>query len=166
MANIIRKNDPRGSQVGQWEPYRLMRDLFDWEPFGEMRGLERAPLAGFVPSFEVKETKESYVFKCDLPGVDEKDIDITLTGNRLTISGKREAEEREEGDSYYMYERSFGNFTRSFTLPDGVDFDHVDADMKNGVLMVTVPKKPEHQPKKISLKGLAEKVKGAIKGQS
>src|SRR5262245_59831291 len=114
MANIIRRPEPRGGQqVSPWEPYRLMRDLFDWEPFGEMRALERAQLMAFVPSFEVKETKENYVFKADLPGVDEKDIDITLTGNRLTISGKREAEEREEGDSFYMYERQFGTFTRS-----------------------------------------------------
>jgi HSP20 family protein len=70
----------------------------------------------FVPDFEVKETKEGFVFKADVPGIKEKDLEITMTGNRLTISGKREAEMEERSDTYYACERSYGSFTRAFTL--------------------------------------------------
>jgi len=118
----------------------------------------------FSPRFEVKETEHSYVFKADLPGIDEKDLDISLTGNRLTVSGKRESEERQENERFYAYERSYGTFSRSFTLPEGADIDHADADLKSGVLTISLPKRPEHQPRKISLKTIGEKVKGALGG--
>jgi HSP20 family protein len=81
------------------------------------------------------------------------------------VSGKREAEERQESDRFYAYERTYGSFTRSFTLPEGADVDHAEADLKHGVLMITIPKKPEHQPRKITLKGIGEKVKGALGGK-
>jgi HSP20 family protein len=107
----------------------------------------------------VKETKDSYVFKADLPGVKEENLDVSLTGNRLTISGQRQEEKKEEGDRHYVYERSFGSFSRSFTLPEGIDVDHVQAELKDGVLNVVVPKKPEVQPKRILVKGEGEKAK-------
>jgi HSP20 family protein len=163
MANLIRRTQPEQSMQNTWDPFRLMRDLMTWDPFAEM--MPTRELASFSPRFEVKETKDAYVFKADVPGIDEKDLDITLTGNRLTVSGKREAEERHENETYYAYERSFGTFTRSFTLPEGVDFDHVEADVKKGVLTIAVPKKPEHQPRKISLKSLGEKVRGVLGSQ-
>src|SRR5262249_28171530 len=119
----------------------------------------------FTPRFEVKETKDAYLFKADLPGIVDKDVDISLTGNRLTVSGKREAEKREESDTYYAYERSYGTFSRAFTLPEGADVEHADADLSHGVLTVSIPKRPEHQPRKISLKGIGEKVKGALGGK-
>lgn len=105
----------------------------------------------FVPAFEVKETKDSYIFKADLPGVKENDLDITLTGDRLTISGKRETEQQEESDRFYAYERSFGSFSRSFTLPEGVDVNACNAELKEGVLMLRLPKLPEVQPKRIQV---------------
>lgn len=168
MANLIRRGEQQQQEVvpSGWEPLRLMRDLMNWDPFAEMfPTVNRFEGMTFAPRFEVKETKDAYVFKADLPGIEEKDLDITLTGNRITVSGKREAEHRQESDTYYAYERSYGTFSRSFTLPEGADFDHCDADLKNGVLTVSVPKKPEHQPKKISLKAIGEKVKGALGGK-
>src|SRR5262245_43358340 len=81
--------------------------------------------------------------KADVPGVKESDLDVTLTGNRLTISGKREAERKEQTETYYAYERSYGDFTRAFTLPDGIDTNSVVADLKDGVLTVSVRKTPE-----------------------
>jgi HSP20 family protein len=113
----------------------------------------------FVPSFEVKENKDSYLFKADLPGVKEEDLDISLVSHRLTISGKREAEKREEGETWYAYEREYGSFTRSFTLPEGVDPEHVRAELKNGVLHLVIPKKPEVQPRKIQVGGGEKKLK-------
>ncbi len=154
MANIIRRNPQDPSVQQQWEPFRMMRELMNWDPFAEMmpslRGVEM-PI--FMPQFEVKETKDAYVFKADLPGVKEEDLDISLTGTRLTVSGKREAEEKKEDERFYAYERSYGSFTRAFTLPEGIDADHVEADMKSGVLTLTVPKRPETQPRKIALGG-------------
>jgi HSP20 family protein len=164
MANISIHNRERGQQQlarpQTWDPMAWARDLLRWDPFREMMptlpgvGVE---LATFVPAFEVKETKEGYVFKADVPGVADKDIDISRTGNRLSVSGKRESEKEDHGDTYYTMERSYGSFTRSFTLPDGVDGDHIQADLKDGVLTIVAPKLPESQPQKISLKSAEKK---------
>jgi HSP20 family protein len=109
--------------------------------------------ARFAPDFEVKETKEGFVFKADVPGVREKDLEITMTGNRLTITGKREAEMAERTDTYYACERSYGSFTRAFTLPEGTDAgDRIRAELNQGVLTLLLPKKPELQPRRIELK--------------
>jgi HSP20 family protein len=146
---------------GEFDPVRMMQDLLRWEPFraGWDPFRQMTPFfaeAGFVPHFEVKETKDAYVFKADLPGLKESDFDISLSGNILTISGKREAEHKEESETYYAYERSYGNFSRSFTLPEAADADHVKAELKEGVLTLWLPKKPEMQPRKISVKGTTE----------
>ena len=106
----------------------------------------------FVPTFEVKETKDAFIFKADLPGVDEKDIEITLTGDRLTVTGKRESEKREEGERFYTYERSYGTFSRAFTLPEGVNPDAHAAELKNGVL-TSAAQAAEVQPKRIKVGG-------------
>jgi len=86
-----------------------------------------------------------------VPGISEADLDIRLAQNRLTISGKRELEKSDKGETYYTYERAYGSFTRSFTLPDGTDPNRVKAELKNGVLTLEIPKRPELQPKKISV---------------
>jgi HSP20 family protein len=154
MAGLIR----RGTQVPErsrasWDPFQRMREMMQWDPFREIAGL--APYGegaeGFIPNFEVKETKDSYVVKADLPGVKESDLDIALSGDRLTISGKREAEKEEEQGSYYTYEMSYGTFTRSFQLPEGVDTTHADAKLKDGVLQLVLPKKQGSQSQKIPL---------------
>jgi len=114
----------------------------------------------FTPRFDVKDTKDAYVIKADLPGVKEEDVEVSLNGSLLTISGKREEEHREEGDSYYAMERSSGSFARSFTMPQGIDGNDVSAELKNGVLSVRIPKKPEAQPKRIAIgKGGESKAK-------
>jgi len=165
MSNLIRRTAEPSVQTGTYarEPFQLMRQLLGWDPFAEMlpsvtHGWDNS----FAPRFEVKETKDTYIFKADLPGVEERDLDIQLTGNRLTVNGKREAEAKDEGETYYAYERSYGTFSRSFTLPDSADIEHVDADLNGGVLTISIGKRPEHQPRKITLKGVAEKVKGAF----
>ncbi len=157
MANLVRRNE-RGSQEPTrfWDPFEMVRDLMQWDPFHELGTVGSRNLA-FVPSFEVKETKDAYVFKADLPGVKEKDLDISLTGNRLTVSGKREQEKQEEEERYFTYERSYGTFSRSFTLPDGVDPDSIQAELKEGVLTLSIGKKPEVKARKIELKQLKEK---------
>jgi HSP20 family protein len=135
----------------------MMRDLMNWDPFREMGTSVPQLATAFSPTFEVKETKDSYQFKADVPGVKDSDIEVTVTGNRLGISGKREEEKKEQNDRYYTYERSYGSFTRSFTLPEGVDLSSVQADLSAGVLTVSVKKTPEAQPKKIAVQSTAKK---------
>ncbi len=152
MANLIRRNEGGTPSTSRgWDPFEMMRDLVRWDPFAELGVAGRGQLA-FAPSFEVKETKDAYVFKADLPGIREEDLEISLTGNRLTVSGKRDEEKHQEDDRFYAYERSYGSFSRSFTLPEGVDPDHAQADLSNGVLTVNVPKRPEVKPRKIDVK--------------
>lgn len=153
MADLIKKNEASM----EWDPLRAMRDLFGWDPFREM-----APIFGKVerewhPTFEVREEKDAYVFVCDVPGVKKEDLEVTLTGNRLTIAGKRIAEEEHKSDRFYTFERSYGSFTRSFTLPDGIDAEHAKSDLKDGVLTLAIPKRPEAQAKKIAIGAAAPK---------
>jgi HSP20 family protein len=173
VANVIRQ--PSGTST--LSPLRSIRDLFDWDPWRVLSPLDAlsAPV-GFAPDFDVRETEDSYTFKADLPGVRDEDLDISLTGDRLTVSGTREEEQRDEGDTYFTYERSFGSFSRSFTLPAGVDADHVSADLNGGVLTLRLPKREAARPKKISVetakhslkeatasaKGVIERVKDAV----
>jgi HSP20 family protein len=124
------------------EPFRMLRDMLRWDPFQEMRPVWTTEQPAFAPAFDVKETKEAFVFKADIAGVKESDIEVSSTGNRLSISGKRESEKEEQGDTYYACERSYGSFTRSFTLPEQADAAHIKAELKNGELTVVVPKAP------------------------
>jgi|CXWL01.1.fsa_nt_gi HSP20 family protein len=157
MSDItVRRNN--GNQPSalsrETDPFRMVRDLFRWDPFKEMAPAwptQEWQGAAFAPAFEVKETKDTYLFKADVPGLKEADVDVTITGNRLNVSGKREEEKEERGDTYYACERSYGSFSRSFTLPEGADLEHIHADMKAGVLTLAVPKKPTVQAKKIAV---------------
>lgn len=135
------------SLFSEFDPFRVMEGLLRFGPPQEaiQRSLE------FAPSFDVKETKDAFLFKADLPGVKLSDLEITHTGNRLTIGGKREAEERKEGDNYYMVERSFGSFQRTFTLPESADVDQVKADLNAGVLSIVIPKRTAAQPRKVNV---------------
>ncbi len=154
MSNInVRKGGPENRQLAtqneEWDPARLMRGLLGWDPFRDITPFRGE--AAFTPAFEVKETKDGYVFRADVPGIKQEDLEVNLMGHRLTISGKREQEKKEERETYYAYERSYGSFQRAFTLPDGIDPNRVVADLHNGVLTVTVAKVPEMQPKKIAV---------------
>lgn len=153
--NIVHKpaNTPVvSSNVGNFDPFRTMRELMRFDPFAELSTINNWQSVQFNPDFEVKETREGYQFRADLPGIKEKDLEISMTGNRLTVSGHREAEKRDESDRYYLYERSYGSFMRSFTLPEGIDTNKITAELKNGVLQMLVPRRPEAQPQKITVK--------------
>ena len=146
---LIRR-EPRNPVVGTaLEPFALMRSLMGWDP---LRDMAVAPETGtFLPAFDITETREGYVFSADLPGVRLEDVDLDLTGSRRSISGKREPEPRRDGETRFMSERSFGSFCRTFNLPEGIDAGNVKAELKDGVLKVTVPKVPEVQPRRITI---------------
>ena len=128
------------------DPFSMARELLSWDPFFGGR-----QLTAFAPAFEVKETNDSFVVRADLPGVAEKDLDIGVHNNVLSVSGSRSAEDRQEGESYALYERQFGSFTRSFSLPDVADGDKITAKLVDGVLTLTIGKKAEAKPRKIAL---------------
>jgi HSP20 family protein len=129
------------------DPFHMARELLAWDPFFGGR-----PATAFAPAFEVKETTEAFILKADLPGVSDADLDIAMHNNVLTVSGSRSAEERKDGESYALYERQFGSFSRSFSLPDMADGDRIEAKLEAGVLTLTIAKKAEAKPRKIALK--------------
>lgn len=152
MANIAVRNEKQIAPALELpEPVQMLRDLLRWNPFREV-----APHvvegAVFMPAFEVRETKDRFVFVADLPGIKETDLEINLAGTRLVIAGNRKTEKVEEHETYYTAERCYGAFQRSFTLPEGIDAEHIVADLKEGVLTIVVPKTAEMKARKIFLK--------------
>lgn len=148
MSLVARTNGNTPTRYSVRDPFQMARDLLSWDPF--FAGTRQA--SAFVPAFEVKETNEAFVLKGDLPGVAEADLDIAVHNNVLTVSGSRQAEERKEGESFALYERQYGSFSRSFSLPDTADGERVEAKLDAGVLTLTIWKKAEAKPRKIALK--------------
>lgn len=150
MANIVKTQAPTPTPTT--DPFRMMRDLLRWDPFRAMAPTFSTVEGMWNPSFEVRENGDGFLFKADLPGLEATDVEVTLAGNRLQIAGKREAEKETKEDTVYVYERSYGDFSRTFTLPEGADLEHIKSEMKHGVLTVVVPKKAMVKPTKIAIK--------------
>lgn len=151
MSNVpVRREQAAPAVPAAVDPWdRWMRSFFHWDPFQRLAPFDRS---AFTPAFEIKETREGLLFKADLPGVRDADLEVTADNSRLTVKGKREEEKKQETDTYYCYERSYGSFTRTFALPEGCDSAKTHAELRDGVLTVLVPKAPEAQPKKIDVK--------------
>jgi len=148
--SLVTRNGNGSSSPSRYvarDPFHVARELLSWDPFFSAR-----QVSAYVPAFEVKETNEAFVLKADVPGVAEADLDIAVHNSVLTISGTRRAEERNEGDSFALYERQYGSFSRSFSLPDTADGERVEAKLDAGVLTLTIWKKAEAKPRKIELK--------------
>jgi len=107
-----------------------------------------------MPAVDVVESEKGYEITADLPGMDEKNIEVKVTDGVLTMKGERQEEKEEKKTGYYLQERSFGSFQRSFEMPESVDADKIEASFKKGVLTVKLPKKAEAQKpaKKIEVK--------------
>lgn len=146
----------------RYEPFRTLRRHThpewlprflesDWlEPF--FRETESWVPSGFVPAVDISEKDDEYVLEAELPGMKKEDIHIDLKDGILTISGDRKYEREETRDNYNRVERCYGSFSRSFTLPDHVKVDRIDAAYKDGILTVTLPKGEEAKPKHIDVK--------------
>jgi len=126
------------------------RPIFDIEPFWRR---ERALMS--VPAVDIAETEKTYEITAELPGLEEKDVEVKLANGGLTIKGAKNEEKEEKKKDYYLHERRYGSFERYFPVPEGVDKDKIEATFKKGVLTVTLPKTPEAQKaeKKIPVKG-------------
>jgi HSP20 family protein len=131
-------------------PFR--RSLFEMEPV-----FRREFEAGAAPAVDIVEKDNAYEVTADVPGFDEKNIEVKLQNGSLCIKGERKSEKEEKKKDYHLTEREFGSFERQFTLPEGVDAEKIEASLKKGVLTVTLPKKPEAQKpaKKIEVKAAA-----------
>ena len=147
------------SALVRWEPFRDMVNLrgrmdrlFDQlagHPWENNEGLAATP---WNPPVDVYETNGSIILKADLPDVKQNDVEIAIEGNTLTIKGERKRESEVQEKSYYRIERSYGTFTRSFTLPPTIDTEKIDASFSQGVLKLTLPKREESKPKQIKVK--------------
>ncbi|HTM21775.1 MAG TPA: Hsp20/alpha crystallin family protein [Kofleriaceae bacterium] len=138
----------RNANIDYTDPFALARDLLGWSP---LTG-ERAAVPAYSARFDVKEREDAYVLTADLPGLKEGDVDISLDNGVLTVSGARIGEEKKEGETWYLYERQHGSFSRSFRLPTEINQEKIEAQLEHGVLTLTLPKRPEAQPRKIKVR--------------
>jgi HSP20 family protein len=139
----------------RWDPFRdlvalqnRMNRLFD-EQYGS--GQEPLTTGAFVPPVDIYEDEHSIQLKLEVPGIDEKDLDIKVENNVLTVSGQRKFEKEEKEENFHRVERRYGSFSRSFTLPNTVSTDDVQANYENGVLKVRLAKRAEAKPKQIKV---------------
>jgi len=146
------------ADIMEWRPFRevskLRREMDRlWEDyFGPGRKALRPMEMEWIPSVDVSETEDKVVVKAEVPGMDAKDIDISLSGDMLTIKGEKKAETEEKGENFHLLERSYGSFSRSLRLPVGVEAEKIEAAYKQGVLTITCPKKEEVKTKAIEIK--------------
>lgn len=130
-----------------------------WWDFPSMRSLERrmsdtsGQLSNWKPRTDIRETDKAYLVSAEIPGAKKENVDVELSGNTLIIKGHVEDERKEEKEKHYLYERSYGSFSRSFSLPEDADAKGIKAEHKNGVLHLEIPKikKQEQQAKKITI---------------
>ena len=143
------------------EPFSREIDRFFDTFFGQEREARR-----WVPPMDLVEGEEHFVLKADLPGLSEADVKLEVSDGTLTISGERRAEHEQKERGFYRIERSFGSFSRSLTLPDGVDADRIAAEFHNGVLEVRIPKPEERKPRRIEIATEGNGKPAAVEGSA
>lgn len=141
----------------RWEPVRELANLQDRmnrlfsESFGPVQSQETLAAGSFVPPVDVYEDEQGIRLKMEVPGIEEKDIDVRLENNLLTVRGERKLESETKEENYHRIERRYGNFTRSFTLPNTVNPEEVKASYSKGVLTIKLGKRAEARPKQIKV---------------
>jgi HSP20 family protein len=146
--------------ITRWDPFRELGTLQDrmnrlfeesWGPGARRTSEESLAMGNFVPPVDVYEDEHAITLKMEVPGIDQKDIDVRVENNVLTVHGERKLEKDEKEENFHRVERRYGSFTRSFTLPNTVDTDNVNADYDNGVLKIRLAKRAEAKPKQIKV---------------
>ena len=146
----------------RWDPFRELTTLQDrmnrlfqdtWSGPGLMspRGEESLLGGSFIPPVDVYEDEHDVVLKMEVPGIEQKDIDIRLENNILSVRGERKFEKEEKEENFQRVERRYGSFARAFTLPSSVDTENVKADYENGILKISLAKRAEAKPKQIKV---------------
>jgi HSP20 family protein len=146
--------------ITRWDPFREFSTLQDRmnRLFRESQGPEEALTASsFAPPVDVYEDEHNVSLKIEVPGIDEKDIDVRIENNVLTVHGERKFEKEEKEENFRRVERQYGSFTRTFTLPTTVDAEKVSANYDKGILKIALPKKAEAKPKQIKVNVGGEK---------
>jgi HSP20 family protein len=143
---LIRFEPVRELNTIQNEMNRLFNTFFEAPP-----GNSGAAQRRWIPAMDLVETDDDLVLRADLPGLSEKDVNIEVEDNVLTISGERKAEHEERKEGYYRVERASGTFSRSLTLPEGIDPERVRANFDHGVLEVRIPKPEQRKPRKVTI---------------
>ena len=146
---LIRWEPAREINSLQQEMNRLFSSFFDTPPAGA--GGSGGSPRRWIPAMDLVETDDHFVLRADLPGMSEGDVDLSLEDNVLTLSGERRTEHEQGGEGFYRLERAAGAFSRSLTLPEGVDGDAIAARFDKGVLEVRVPKPEQRKPRKLRI---------------
>ena len=151
-------------QFARWDPFRAYSTVMQDRMNHLLRHLhspedqeEALTTSSFAPPVDVYEDEHSFTLKIDVPGIDEKDIDVHVDSNTLTIYGARELEKEEKEENFRRVERHYGSFTRSFTLNNSVDPEQISAHYDKGVLKINLAKKAEAKPKRITVNVSGEK---------
>ena len=143
-------------QLTKWDSFREMEDMFDrytralsWP----RRGSQEVVATGdWAPRVDIAETDKEFSIKAEIPDVKKEDVKVSVENGVLTIKGERKQEKEEKNKKFHRVERFYGSFTRSFTLPDNVDENKIEASFKDGMLNLTIPKTTETKPKAIDVK--------------
>ena len=155
----------------RWEPFREFATLQDRmnrlfrESYNDAGQDESLTTSRFAPAVDVYEDEHQVTLKIEVPGIEEKDIDVRVENNTLTVQGERKIEKEEKEENYRRVERQYGNFTRTFTLPQTVDSEKVSANYDKGVLKITLPKRAEAKPKQIKVNIGSEKGERTLEGK-
>jgi len=154
----------------RWDPFREFTTLQDRmnrlfrDNYGE--GQEALSTSTFAPPVDVYEDEHNVTLKIEVPGIDEKDIDVRVENNTLTVRGERKFEKEEKEENFHRIERSYGSFSRCFTLPSTVDAEKVEADYDKGVLKIRLARKAEAKPKQIKVNIGQKMVEGKSAGRA
>ena len=149
--------------ITRWDPFREFSTLQDRmnrlfrESYGSESQQESLSNTSFAPPVDVYEDEQGVNLKIEVPGIDEKDIDVRIENNVLTVHGERKFEKEEKQENFRRVERQYGSFTRTFTLPTTVDAEKVSANYDKGILKIALPKKAEAKPKQIKVNVGGEK---------
>jgi HSP20 family protein len=155
--------------ITRWDPFRDVMTLQNrvnsiFRDFND-GGDNPLTTATFVPAVDVYEDPQKVVLKLEIPGVEEKDLDIRVEDHTLTVKGERNFEKEEKEENFHRIERRYGSFYRAFPLPSTVDTEHINANYNAGILKLELTKKPEAQPKQIKVNVEKGQIEGQSKGQ-
>jgi HSP20 family protein len=152
--------------IVRYDPFRDLRSLQDevnrlfTSNLSRAFGDEGIARGAWNPSVDIYENKDQIVLEAELPGMQREDFDLSIENNVITLRGERRFEKKDESDNYHRVERSYGSFTRAFTLPQTVSAEEATAEYRNGVLRVTLPKREEVKARRIEVKGEAAEAEG------
>jgi HSP20 family protein len=140
--------------ITRWDPFREVAALQNrvnslFRDFNE--GESSLTTTNFIPAVDIYEDEKKIVLKLEVPGIPEKDLDVSVENNTLTVKGERKFEKEEKEENFHRIERRYGSFFRAFTLPTTVETENIDAKYEHGVLKLELKKKPEAQPKQIKV---------------